>query len=424
MPELQPFTAILYNTKKVILSDVVAPPYDVISQQQQNDLYSRNAYNIVRLILGKEENRYTSAAQFYNRWREENVLTDDDVPALYVLTQTYMVADGKQVTRRGFIAACRLEELGKGSIFPHEKTLSKPKEDRLKLFNATEAMFSQIFSIYSDPKFMLNDVLYSITSTRAQLEVEFENVLNRVWKVTDMNNIQKVSEYFRTSNVLIADGHHRYETAFAFMNSRKESNAKHCGTEAYNFVPMFFTNMNDPGLVILPTHRIVHSLNDFDISSFMQKLEQYFHVTIYSNQNQILKNLPLRRHNFGMVLPTALGFLLLELKSTSVLHELKIPPVVANLDVTILHTLILGHILGITPEAQEQKLNLDYEKDSQQAIDAVRDGRAQIAFILNPTPIEQVKEVAEAGFVLPQKSTYFFPKLLSGLVNYSFSNEL
>jgi len=423
MPELQSFNAILYNTKKVNLSDVVAPPYDVISHLQQLELYDRNAYNIVRLILGKEENRYSSAAQCYNRWREENILSDDDEPAVYVLTQTYMHSDGKQVTRRGFIAACRLEELGKGSIFPHEKTLSKPKEDRLKLFNATEAMFSQIFSIYSDAKSELNDSLYSVTSTRAHLEVVYENILNRVWKLTDKNSLQKVSDYFRTNNVLIADGHHRYETAFAYMNSKKESNPNHKGNEPYNFVPMFFTNMNDPGLVIFPTHRIVHSLPDFDISSFMQKLEEYFHVTIYSNQNQILRNLPLRRHNFGMVLPTALGFLLLELKSTSILHEFQIPPVVANLDVTILHTLILKHILGITLEAQEQKLNLNYEKDSQQAIDAVRDGSAQVAFILNPTPIEQVKEVAEAGYVLPQKSTYFYPKLLSGLVNYSFSSE-
>ncbi|MBI3193558.1 MAG: DUF1015 domain-containing protein [Ignavibacteriae bacterium] len=423
MPELQPFKAILYNTKKINLSDVVAPPYDVISQQHQHDLYNRNAYNIVRLILGKEENRYTSASHFFNRWREENILSDDDEPAVYVLTQTYMLSDGKQVTRRGFIAACRLEELGKGSIFPHEKTLSKPKEDRLKLFNATETMFSQIFSIYSDSKFTLNDALYSTTSTHAHLEVEFENVLNRVWKLTETDSLRKVSEYFRSSKVMIADGHHRYETAVAYMKSKKESNPAHTGNEAYNFVPMFFTNMNDPGLVILPTHRIVHSLKDFDISAFMQKLEQYFHVTIYSNQNQILRNLPLRKHNFGMILPTALGFILLELKSTSILHEFQIPPVVANLDVTILHTLIMKHILGITPEAQEQKLNLDYEKDSQQAIDAVRDGRAQIAFILNPTPIVQVKEVAEAGFVLPQKSTYFFPKLLSGLVNYSFVDE-
>ncbi len=423
MPEIQPFKAILYNTKKVNLSDVVAPPYDVISHPLQTELYNRSAYNVVRLILGKEENRYASAALHLNKWKDETILCPDEEPALYVLTQTYMLQDGKQVTRKGFIAACRIEELGKGSIFPHEKTLSKPKEDRLKLFNATEAMFSQIFSIYSDEKLSLNDALYSITSTRAQLEVEFDNVLNRVWKLTDKQNLQQIGEYFKSNNVLIADGHHRYETAFAYMNSKKEHNIGHTGREPYNFVPMFFTNMNDPGLIILPTHRIVHSLIDFDISGFMQKLEHYFHVTIYSNQNQILRNLPLRKHNFGMILPTALGFILLELKSTFMLNEFQIPAVVANLDVTILHTLILKHILGISLEAQEEKLNLEYEKDSQQAIDAVRDGRAQIAFILNPTPIEQVKLVAESGYVLPQKSTYFYPKLLSGLVNYSFSEK-
>ncbi|MBI3189115.1 MAG: DUF1015 domain-containing protein [Ignavibacteriales bacterium] len=422
MPELQSFNAILYNTKKINLSEVVAPPYDVISLQQQDELYKRSTYNVVRLILGREGDRYKSALRHFTQWREENILSVDDEPALYVLTQTYMLPDGKQVTRRGFIAACRLEEPGKGTIFPHEKTLSKPKEDRLKLFQATETMFSQIFSIYSDPNNELKDALFGITSSRANYEVEFENVLNRVWRLTDATNIQAITDYFRTNNVLIADGHHRYETAFNYMNVRKEQNSDHTGKEAYNFVPMFFTNMNDPGLIILPTHRVVHSVPDFDISSFMQKLEQYFHVTIYSNQNQILKNLPLRKHNFGMILPTALGFILLELKSFSFIKELQIPEPVGRLDVTILHSLILKQILGISLEAQEQKLNLDYEKDSQQAIDAVRDGRAQIAFILNPTPIEQVHEVAVAGYTLPQKSTYFYPKLLSGLVSYSFSD--
>ncbi len=420
MPEIKAFKGICYNQKKVSLASVVAPPYDVITPVQQNNLYEESDYNIVRLILGREENRYEAAASAYNQWRKEGVLAQDEQPALYVLTQTMMTQDGKQITRKGFISLCKLEELGKGSVMPHEKTLAKPKEDRLKLFNATNAIFSQIFSLYSDPQFELNEILYNITTTKPSAEVEYEDVLNRVWKLTDEKNIATVQEFFKDKNVLIADGHHRYETALAYSQDKKAANPNHTGDELYNYVPMFFTNMNDPGLIIYPTHRILHSLAEFDTSNFVEKLEDYFRITLYSNQNELLKHLPVKNNNIGLVLPTAIGFILLELKSLVPMKELGVPDVLAKLDVSILHTLILKHVLGISEEAQLQKLNLHYVKDAQQAVNIIKDKKAQAAFILNATPIEQVYEAAEAGYVLPQKSTYFYPKLLSGLVLFSF----
>ncbi len=420
MPELKAFKGICYNTKKINLSSVVAPPYDVITPQQQNELYDESDFNIVRLILGREENRYEASAGAYRQWRKDGILVQDEQPAFYVLTQTIMTNDGKQVTRKGFISLCKLEELGKGSVFPHEKTLAKPKEDRLKLFNATDAIFSQIFSLYNDPTFELNEILYGITSTKASAEVEYENVLNRMWKLTDPKNIATVKEFFKGKNVLIADGHHRYETALAYCQEKKSANPAHTGEELYNYVPMFLTNMHDPGLTIFPTHRILHGLPNFDSSQFIEKLEEYFRITLYSNQNELLKHLPLKNNNIGLVLPTAIGFILLELKSLSSMKELGVPDVLAKLDVSILHTLILKHILGISEEAQLQKLNLHYVKDEQQAVNIVKDKKAQAAFLLNATPIDQVNEAAEAGYVLPQKSTYFYPKLLSGLVLFSF----
>ncbi|TAK67208.1 MAG: DUF1015 domain-containing protein [Bacteroidetes bacterium] len=421
MPNIQPFQGLLYNKSKVSLSDVVAPPYDVISSEQQQELYDKSEYNVVRLILGREENRYEESAAYFNLWKKENVILQDDAPAFYVVTQTLMLEDGKQITRKGFIGACELEEFGK-SIYPHEKTLSKPKEDRLKLFTATGAMFSQVFSLYTDREYKLNDIVYQITSSKPWAEIEFENVLNRIWKLTDTERINALQQFLSKQKIIIADGHHRYETAMTYRETLRKANPSYTGTEPYNFIPMFFTNTNDPGLMIFPTHRIIHSLPEFDTGALIEKLEEYFRVTIYSNQNQLLKNLPLRTNNFGFILPTALGFILLELKSLSVMEQFGLPEVVAKLDVSVLHTLILNHIFGISEEAQVQKTNLDYVKDSQQAIDLVRAGNAQAGFLLNPTPIEQVREAAEAGYVLPQKSTYFFPKLLSGLVMYSFTS--
>src|ERR1041385_8899143 len=404
MPEIKPFRGILYNPKKVELADVVAPPYDVISPQQQQELYDRSPFNIVRLILGREENRYSSAARYLEQWRGENILITDEATSIYILSQTFEMPDGKQVQRRGFIVACILEDLGKGSIFPHERTHSKPKEDRFQLFQATNVMFSQIFGLYSDPKHILDK--YLIISAAPELKVEFEGVMNTLSKLKDPSAIAAISEFLKSEKILVADGHHRYETALLYRNAQRMKNPNHTGKEAYNFVPMFVTNMSDPGLVVLPTHRLVHSLNRFSQKELLEALQEYFYIDIQPSADEMIRNLEARKtESFGLAMPKEPEFVLLRFNKNSTLKMNDVPDVLGSLDVGILHSLIFKKILHISEDDQAKKLNLEYEKDAHRAIEMVKAGRTQMAFLMNPTRVEQVRAVAESGLTMPQKST-------------------
>lgn len=420
MAEIQPFRGVLYDQSTVHLDDVVAPPYDVISTEQQEKLYERNPYNVVRLILGREEDRYSSAAGHLQEWLEKRVLVREAKPALYILTQTFIGANGKEVVRKGFIALCRLEEFDKKIVLPHEKTLAKPREDRLKIFNATNANLSQIFSLYPDSEKAIDRVLNGYQHTEPLIDVMFEEVQNRLWRLEDEEKIGQVRELMNRNQVLIADGHHRYETALAYRDLMRAKNPHHTGNELYNYVMMFLTNIDDEGLVIYPTHRIVHSLSGFDAKMFLGGLEQHFILREFKDSEDLLKAL-----NSSSV--RSLGFMIRgesvcylgTLKPTSIASQLvvdDIPREVKELDVTLLHSVILRDLLGISVEAQEQKRNIDYVRNAADAMAAVESGKAQIACLMNATKIEEVRAVAKAGFTMPQKSTYFFPKLVSGLV--------
>ncbi len=422
MPEIKPFRGILYNPQKVNMNDAVAPPYDVISPELQNTLYNRSPYNIVRLILGREENRYISASNYFEEWKRERILETDQANSLYLLSQQFTLPDGKRYDRRGFIAACKLEEYGKGSIFPHEKTYSKPKEDRLHLFQSTHAMFSQIFGLYSDPKHILDQYLKK--NSAPDIETEFEGVQQKVWRINDSLAVAAIAEFIRHQKILVADGHHRYETALLYRDSQRLKNPSHTGKEPYNFVPMFFANMHDPGLVILPTHRLLHDVGDFNQSDFLDALNKYFHLDVQASEEELLHNLAAKKRGaFGLIFPNLPQYVLVWLRKKTSLKEHNISDINASLDVGILHSFLFWEILHLPEEEQAKGKHIAYEKDAQHAIDAVKNGKAQMAFILNPTLIEQVKAVAEAGFTMPQKSTYFYPKLLSGLVTYSFAQE-
>jgi uncharacterized protein (DUF1015 family) len=420
MPEIAPFRGIIYDTSRVKIESVVAPPYDVISREQQTRLYDRSPHNVVRLILGREEDRYAAAAQMFAEWQREGVLVRDVEPALYVVHQTFEHQKGGSVTRKGFIALCRLEEFDKNVVLPHEKTHAKPREDRLKLLRAARANFSQIFTLYADPEKAVDQVLSGIARTPPVIDVEFEDVQNNMWRVTDSSAIGQVRAFMHDQQVLIADGHHRYETALAYRDECRAKNPNHTGHEPYNFVMMFFTNIDDDGLVIYPTHRLVHSLLSFDASRFLTDLEGFFIVHEVKNLDALQDGLDSTPScAFGLVIGAAPMFYLLTLKPaaslTSHIAE-ALPPQVKKLDVTVLHNVIIGGILGITTEAQEEKSNLDYVKDARRAVESVQSGTSQMAFLVNPTRMKQVREVAKAGFTMPQKSTYFYPKLLSGLV--------
>jgi uncharacterized protein (DUF1015 family) len=421
MPELKPFRAILYNKEKVSLDNVVAPPYDVITSEQQLQLYERHPNNIIRLILGRENNWYAEAVKIFQEWQAEKVLQFDDEPALYILAQEFHLEDGKRYLRKGFVAACKLEALGDGSIYPHEKTLSKPKEDRFKLFQATNAMFSQIFSLYGDEEHVLDKYLDDVMMSNPILETKFDGVLNKVWRLTGEATIGTIAGFMKQQRVLIADGHHRYETALLYRDAMRRQVPHSTGKEAFNFVPIFFTNMYDEGLVILPTHRVLHTLPNFSSEFFIQKLEPYFRIEQLSTFEGLQQRLCQKmKRVFGVVLSGEPKYLYITLRDFTPLITFDVPPVYWNLDVAILHTIIFKRLFGISEEAQEKKLNLDYVKEGREAVQMVESGKAQAAFLLHPTPIEQVREIAEAGYTMPQKSTYFYPKLLSGLLTYSF----
>lgn len=421
MPEIKPYKGIRYNAEKVNLDEVVAPPYDVISPQLQSELYMRHPNNVVRLILNNASDPYSAARDCFEGWKKAGILMQDEISSIYFINQSFTVPGGKRSVRRGFVAACRLEEFGQGSVFPHEKTLSKPKEDRYKLFEATGAMFSQIFSLYPDPKRELEWLIAKATAGAPESDVLFDGVRNQLWRIDDPIILSGIQEFLRHQRVLVADGHHRYETALMYCNAHRMQNPAHTGKEAYNFVPMFFTNMHDPDLVILPTHRLVHDLPNYDRNILIKALEDTFEVEECSSLDDLLIKLnESTRPSFGLVTSDPVRFHVLRLRTPSYAG---LPTIFNQLDVAILHTGVLRNILGISEGDQEKKLYLDYEKDAASAASAVQTGSSQAAFLMRPTRVEQVRMVAEAGFVMPQKSTFFYPKLLSGLVIYPFTSS-
>ena len=420
MPTIRPFRGIRYNQSKVNIKTVVAPPYDVISPEHQNRLYEIDPHNVVRLILGREEDRYSSAAKTFDEWQTNGVLLREPEPAVYALVQTFTTTTGASIQRKGFIALCRLEEFEKGIVLPHEKTLSKAKEDRFKLFKATNSNFSQIFGLYSDPAKKVDAFIAPFHAKPVTIDVRFENVRNQVWKISDPQVIEKIAKEMEPKQVLIADGHHRYETALAYRELMKSKNPNHSGTELYNYVMMFYTNLDDEGLVIFPTHRVIHSLPKFDWKEFSATIQKYFELKSCSTQQEMMNDLGAHpRYSFGILAGGGSKYWTASLKDTSSLDALvpaSLPAEVKDLDVVLLHSYLLGTVLNISAEAQEKKLNIHYIQSIDECENEVTKGVAQVAFIVNPTKIEQVRAVAKGGHTMPQKSTFFYPKLLSGLV--------
>ncbi len=427
MPEVIPFRGLRYNKEKVEPEDVVAPPYDVISPDLQDRLYAKNPHNVVRLILGREENRYEAAASTFRQWQETGILEREASPAIYLLHQIFDGPDGNSVTRKGFVALCRLEEFDKKIVLPHEKTHAKPIEDRLKLFQATQSNFSQIFCLYADPEKEIDRAVNGISKSDPAVDVIYERIHNKLWPVQEAGIIDAIRNFMSSKQVLIADGHHRYETALVHRDMMRAGNKRHTGKELYNFVMMFFTNVDDAGLVIYPTHRVVHSLPTLDIPGFLERASRYFIVREFEQHSAMLSALEsCSVPSFGMMAREKPSGVLLSLKPVQPAHEIiadPLPREVKELDVTILHRLVFRDLLGITLEAQDAKRNIDYVRDAAEAVELVSIGKAQLAFLMNATKIHQVRAVAKAGHTMPQKSTYFYPKLLSGLVINSLAEE-
>jgi len=437
MAKIAPFRAVRYNLEKVAEPvSVMAPPYDVISPALQEDLYRRSPYNLVRLILGKIEetddetdNRYTRAAEFFKAWQDEGILVRDTEPAIYLYDEEYFAEGIGPVVRRGFLALTRIEDFASGVVKPHEKTLSGPKTDRLNLTKACGANFSPIFGLYSDPCCVLGALTRDACSCQPDLNVtDDDGVQHRLWRVTDPDIISKAQGLLDKKPLFIADGHHRYETALNYRNFMREQVEEYSGKELFNYVLMYFANMEDQGMLIFPTHRLVHSLKDFHLPGFLAALNEFFEVEARDlnltdpDARREARTILQQKGNESHTLALYAGgqsLYYLTLRDPGTMDRFfddKASKALRILDVSILHRLILEHLLQITPEAQERQLNLKYVKNFDEPFESVQSGDFQLAFLMNSTRMGEVRDVANAGEKMPQKSTYFYPKLLTGLV--------
>ncbi|HEX6501752.1 MAG TPA: DUF1015 domain-containing protein [Terriglobales bacterium] len=448
MAYIAPFRALRYDPSRVNVSGAITQPYDKITPEMQDRYYAATPFNVVRIILGKRapdlpgDNVYTRAAGFFRDWRRAGVFVQDGQPSIYSYSQTFMVPGGKaQFERRGFIALGRIEDYSAGVVFRHEQTLAKPKADRLELLRATQAHFGQIFMLYHDSGEIEN--LLTVNSA-PDIEVTDEyGVLHRVWRVSDPDLIGKVRASMADKKLIIADGHHRYETALAYRNERRVATkvalpsvnsrqrtsgtavldeAQH-GDNPYDWVMMTFVNMNSPGLVILPTHRLVHSLPSFSSDTFVSRARDYFNVeevdtTVDAARATGLLERAARVGTALLVITPDRDLLLHTPRANGAIFDgLSVRQ--QSLDVVQLHRVLLQNVLGLSEESIRNQENIAYIRDTAEAIQRVRAGGANVAFLMNPARISQVRDIAFAGEVLPQKSTDFYPKLLTGLTVYA-----
>lgn len=431
MVAVAPFTALLYNEQEAgPLADLVAPPYDVIRPDQQDDLYRRSLYNVVRLILGKQcshdtetDNRYSRSAKDFADWQAKGILKEDDRPGFYVYAQEYTY-NGRAYNRYGFFARVRLEEFSKGNICPHEFTLAKAKEDRAKLIRACRANFSAVFGLFSDPEHSVDRALEATMQSNPLAEIEEDGVTHRFWRLTDPATLAKIAEQFENKKVYIADGHHRYETALAYHqeNGGPGSDSAH--------VLMFLTNMDNDALAIYPIHRQVKSPEPFNRDAFLKKLEAYFHIQAFPKNTSSSVMIPTLEEvgNQGVAFCAYLGggdAVLLKLKDVDAVVPYMSPEdaeALKVLDVFQLHTLVLKHLMGIDTKLPEHQQYITYNVRVEESMQNVDKGEFDLVFFMNATRIEQVRNLAEQGVRLPQKATYFYPKLLSGLVINRFKS--
>ena len=439
MARIYPFRAWRYNPSAVRLEDAVTQPYDKISPAMQQAYYQRSPFNLVRIILGlpelfdaeRGENVYSRAARDFKAWREQGVLMQEKDPCVFAYAQRFKVPGTDIVKeRRGFIALGKLQDYADQVVFRHEQTLSKPKSDRLNLLKATHAHFGQIFMLYSDPAGSVEKTLYEgLGAAEGEVTDEY-GVLHRIWRISDPAVIRLLATAMSDKKLIIADGHHRYETALNYSKqyapaqaAQTESNTSQLPQPAYPeaAVMMTFVNMDSDGLVILPTHRVVHSLDKFDPAAFVRAAEAFFTVEKLADADAAayMQTLGAQQGN-AFVAVTRAGSFLLQSKIEAVDAALAgVPERQRNLDLTHLHSVILGRLLGLDEEKVREQTNIRYLRDASEAVDQVHRGEADVTFLTNPVTMEQLREVAFAGDVMPQKSTDFFPKLLSGLAIYA-----
>jgi uncharacterized protein (DUF1015 family) len=435
MADLKPFRGWRYNSDLVPdTAAVLAPPYDVIDAAQQRRLYQRHPHNVVRLILGEirpedteTDNRYTRAAAYLNRWQREGVLQQDGKPAFYLYQQAFRDPNGEHRVRRGLVALLRLEPLGGGTVFPHEETFPKQRLDRLRLLRSCRAHFNPIFSFFPDADGEVRQLL-TPPSERSDVHLlDDEDVVHDLWVLRDPAQIQAIEQATKSPPIYIADGHHRYETCLRYEEEQESAPGRRGPDAAHHWTLMYFTPMEGEGLVILPTHKMVGGIKGFDQDAFLKGVNRDFVCREIPCNNdgprarehfvQLLRTEGNRAPAIGLVVRGAPVYRILSPRQPDELgrHLSYIPQCLRGLDVTLLHEWIFRKHLQIDI-TDPQDANLSYSHDLGRAVQEVRAGAAQLAFIMNPTRIEELRAVARAGCKMPQKATYFYPKLLSGLV--------
>jgi uncharacterized protein (DUF1015 family) len=432
MAYILPFRALRYDQSKVELNHAITQPYDKISSEMQEKYYAASPYNLVRIILGKlqptdkpGDDRYSRAAQSFSDWRKQGIFAQDPEPSIYAYVQKFTVPGGKtELERRGFIALGRVEDYSAGVVYRHEQTLSKPKADRLDLLRSTKAHFGQIFMLYSDPAGEI-DALLNPSGKPDMETIDEYDVSHKVWKISDQKVIEAVRAKMADKKLIIADGHHRYETAINYRNERRAAAGTNDPSNGpYEMMMMTLVNMDSPGLVILPTHRVVHSLPAFDSTAFRDKARAHFRVEEINPEfdgpkaTAILAEAGKKGAALLAVTPNR-AFLLTEPKNSSPEMFKGLTPKQQALDVVQLHKALLEGVLGLSEESIRDQQNLSYIRDAGEALARVRGGKANVAFLMNPAKMEETRDIAFAGGVMPQKSTDFFPKLLTGFTVYA-----
>ena len=419
MAEVKGMKGLRFQTSKAgSIQELCCPPYDIISEGQRKAYLERNEHNVIRLELPKGDDPYGTAGRLLEEWIQQGILKREEKESLYIYEEEF-TARGERKRVKGFICRVKLEEFEKGVVLPHEETLSK--EDRFNLMKAAFCNFSQIYSLYMDPEHVTLARIDQLSQGEPQAEfTDGEGVTHRLWVVSDPETVAAVCGDFKDRKLYIADGHHRYETALNFRNYCREQGLAKEGDPA-DYIMMMLVDMEHDGLVVFPTHRLLRNLKNFDPRAAMKACEPYFRVEEKACVAQMEKALD-EKYAKG---EKAFGFYcggdrwtLLTLKDLSVLDGLLpgLSEASKSLDVTVLHTLVLEKLFGIDKENMANQVNLTYTRSFPEAVESVEKGESQCAFILNPTRVAEIRDVAAAGEKMPQKSTYFYPKLIPGLV--------
>ncbi|MFC1868798.1 DUF1015 domain-containing protein [Thermodesulfobacteriota bacterium] len=438
MAIIAPFKGLTYNFSRMgDISSLVAPPYDVISEEEQEEYYRAHPNNVIRLILGKTktgdsdwDNRYSRSADYLKRWESEDILIRSNYPSMYLTSLAYDPGDGSgQRVRWGLIALVRIEDEGSSVILPHERTFSAHRDDRLKLTRACNAQLSQVFALYDDSDNRVWDSLQKVRGIPPQVSFDFKDgTSHKVWIIQDQRIFKNVADEVRGKSIFIADGHHRYETSRNYRNIMRTRCGKGRGNRSYEYLMMYLADMNDTGLTILPSHRLIKKCEGFRKDIFLEKAKKWFEIDelSFSRSDQLDQQRNFRKALEEKGRQTAtIGFhyhkggryYLLSLKpgafdeTEELLHES-----LKKLDVLVLSRLILKKSLGFTREDLDNDGIFKYNSNMADSISLVDSGAYEMTFLLNPTKIEQVKEVASNSLIMPRKSTYFYPKVLTGLV--------